>query len=185
MLEEEITLADFKKHRIKIEAERAGLQNIVDALKQRQHLIKADFEVALQLATELDFLFEKENVDEKRLLCETVFKRVYRKEGKVSEIELNAPFGLIASKTKGSGTVLKWLGKKDSNLRLRIQSQLYSFPISITSPPPVNINAPANFRASSLVIAILFPFYRLRQRCLPPSASLSRSGMIAVGGELC
>ena len=28
------------------------------------------------------------------------------KEGKVSEVELNAPFGLIASKTKGSGTVL-------------------------------------------------------------------------------
>lgn len=91
MLEEEITLADFKEHRIKIEAERARLQNIVDAIKQRQHLIKADFEVALQLATELDFLFEKGNFDEKRLLCETVFKRIYLKEGKVSEVELNAP----------------------------------------------------------------------------------------------
>ena len=47
MLEEEITLADFKEHRIKIEAERARLQNIVDAIKQKQHLIKADFEITL------------------------------------------------------------------------------------------------------------------------------------------
>ena len=68
----------------------ARLQNIVDAIKQRQHLIKADFEVVLQLATELDFLFEKVTFDEKRLLCETVFKLVYLKEGKVSEVELNA-----------------------------------------------------------------------------------------------
>ena len=90
----------------------AGLQNIVDAIKQRQHLIKADFEVALQLATELDFLFEKGNFDEKRLLCETVFKRVYLKEGKVSEVELNAPFGLIASRGKGSGTVLNGWGSR-------------------------------------------------------------------------
>ena len=42
-LEEEITLADFKEHRIKIEAERARLQNVVDVISQRQHLIKADF----------------------------------------------------------------------------------------------------------------------------------------------
>lgn len=106
MLEKEITLANFKEHRIKIEAERARLQNVVDTISQRQHLIKADFEVALQLATELDFLFEKGTFDEKRLLCETVFKRVYLKEGRVSEVELNAPFGLIASRGKSSGTVL-------------------------------------------------------------------------------
>lgn len=74
-------------------------------ISQKQHLIKADFEVALQLATELDFLFEKGTFDEKRLLCETVFKRVYLKEGRVSEVDLNAPFGLIASRGKGSGTV--------------------------------------------------------------------------------
>ena len=66
---------------------------------------QADFEVALQLAAELDFLFEKGTFDEKRLLCETVFKRVYLKEGRVSEVELNAPFGLIASRGNGSGTV--------------------------------------------------------------------------------
>ena len=74
---ERITLADFKEDKIKIEAERTRLQNTVDAIKQRQHLIKAGFVVALQLATELDFLFEKGNLDEKRFICETVFKRVY------------------------------------------------------------------------------------------------------------
>lgn len=110
MLEEEITLVDFKEHRIKIEAERSRLQNVVDVISQRQHLIKADFEVALQLATELDFLFRKGTFDEKRLLCETVFKRVYLKEGRVSEVELNAPFGLIASRSEGSGTVLNGWG---------------------------------------------------------------------------
>jgi len=36
MLEEKITLADFKEHRIKVEAERARLQNIVDVIKQKQ-----------------------------------------------------------------------------------------------------------------------------------------------------
>jgi len=113
VLEEEISLADFKEHRIKIEAERVRLQNVVDSISQKQHLIKADFEVALQLATELDFLFEKGTFDEKRLLCETVFKRVYLKEGKVSEVELNAPFGLIASRSKGSGTVLNGWGLRN------------------------------------------------------------------------
>ncbi len=79
------------------EAERARLQNTVDVIKQRRHLIRADFEVALQLATELDFLFEKGNFEERRLLCETVFKRVYLKDGKISQVELNAPFGLIGN----------------------------------------------------------------------------------------
>ena len=58
------------------------------------------------LATEMDFLFGKGTFDEKRLLCQTVFKRVYLKEGKGSKVELNASFGLIASNGKGSGIVL-------------------------------------------------------------------------------
>ena len=67
--------------------------------------MRADFEIALGLATQLDFLFEKGNYDEKRLLCETVLKRVYVKEGKITGAELNAPFALIARNTAGSGTV--------------------------------------------------------------------------------
>ncbi len=82
------------------------MQNTVDSITQRQHLIKADFEVALQLAIELDFLFERGNFDERRLLCEMVFKHVYLEDGKISMVELNTPFGLIATKANGSGTVL-------------------------------------------------------------------------------
>ncbi len=112
MLEEEISLKDFKEHKARIEGERSKLQNTVDVIRQRHHLIRADFEVALQLATELRFLFEKGNFDERRLLCETVFKRVYLKEGKVSEVELNAPFGLITSTSKSSGTVQSGWGRR-------------------------------------------------------------------------
>jgi len=69
---------------------------------QRQHLVQADFEVALELATQLDFLFEKSTFDERRLICETVFKNLYVKEGKITRAELNAPFAIIAAGSKGS-----------------------------------------------------------------------------------
>ncbi len=106
VIEEEISFKDFKEHRSRIEAERSRLRNTVDAIRQRQHLVKADFEIALQLATELDFLFDKGNFDERRLLCETVLKRLYVKEGKVTKVELNSPFALIASRADGSESVL-------------------------------------------------------------------------------
>ena len=53
-LEEDISHHDFKEHRVRIEAERSRLTNTVAAVRQRQNLVKADFEIALQLATELD-----------------------------------------------------------------------------------------------------------------------------------
>ena len=86
-----ILIAVEKEHRSHIEAERSRLTNTVDAIRQRQHLVKADFEIALQLATELGFLFEKGNYDEKQLLCETVFKRLYVEEGKITKTELMRP----------------------------------------------------------------------------------------------
>ena len=106
VIEEQISFEDFKEHRSQIEAERARLKNTVDAIRQRQHLVKADFEIALQLATELDFLFEKGTFDERRLLCETVFKRLYVEEGRITKAELNAPFAIIAASAKGSESVL-------------------------------------------------------------------------------
>jgi len=105
-LEEDISYQDFREYRARIEAERSRLTNTVDAIKQRQHLVKADFEIALQLATELDFLFEKGNFDERRLLCETVLKRLYVREGIVTKVELNSPFALIASMVKSSESVI-------------------------------------------------------------------------------
>ena len=120
VIEEQISFEDFKEHRSQIEAERAKLKNTVDAIRQRQHLVKADFEIALQLATELDFLYEKGTFDEKRLLCETVFKRLYVEEGKITKAELNAPFAIIAASAKGSESVLNggpfWTRTRDLSL---------------------------------------------------------------------
>jgi len=65
VVEEQISFGDFKEHRSQIKAKRARLKNTADAIRQRQHLVKADFEIALQLATELDFLYEKGIYDEK------------------------------------------------------------------------------------------------------------------------
>ena len=47
-LEQDISHHDFKEHRARIEAERSRLTNTVDAIRQRQHLVKADFEITLQ-----------------------------------------------------------------------------------------------------------------------------------------
>ncbi len=103
-MEEDISIEDFREHRARIEAERARLRNTVDAIRQRQNLVKADFEIALELATQLDFLFDKGNFEERRLLCETVLKRLYVQDGKITKAELNAPFAIIA-RAKGSGAV--------------------------------------------------------------------------------
>ena len=105
-LEQDISHHDFKEHRARIEAERSRLTNTVDAIRQRQHLVKADFEIALQLATELDFLFANGNFDERHLLCETVLKRIYVKEGTITKVDLNSPFALIASRAKSSESVI-------------------------------------------------------------------------------
>ncbi len=103
-VEEEISLADFKEHRLQIEAERSKFRTTVDAIRQRQHLVKADFEVALQLSTQLDFLYENGNFDQRRLLCETVLKRLYVEDGRITKQEFNAPFAIIA-RANGSGAV--------------------------------------------------------------------------------
>lgn len=120
VIEEEISHRDFKEHRSQIEAERSRLTNTVAAMRQRQHMVKADFEIALQLATQFDFLFEKGNFDERRLLCETGFKSLYVKVGKITRTELNAPFALIARHAGGSGAVLSG-GAKGSRTKLFIK----------------------------------------------------------------
>ena len=42
---------------------------------------------------------------ERRLLCETVIKRIYVNEGTITKVELNSPFALIA-KAKSSESVM-------------------------------------------------------------------------------
>ncbi len=103
-IEEGISFTDFREHRNEIEAERAKLNDLIEMVKSRRNLVRADFEIALNLAKQLDFLFEKGTFAEKRLLCETVFKRLYIEDGRIiKNPELNSPFGLISSLASGSG----------------------------------------------------------------------------------
>jgi len=65
--------------------------------EQPQHLVKADFELALQLASEPDYLFENRNSDAKRLLCDVIYKHLKVKEDKIMGVDYNSPFGFIAA----------------------------------------------------------------------------------------
>jgi hypothetical protein len=76
----------------------------METIRSRRNLVKADFQIALNLAKQLDFLYDKATFAEKRLLCETVLRRVYIKDGKIIKTELNSPFGLIASSSMGDGS---------------------------------------------------------------------------------
>ena len=78
----------------------------MNTISYDQGRIRADFEIALQLASELDFLFAKGNMDERRLLCETVFKQLSVRNGRIVAAELNLPFTLIASRGEGSVSLL-------------------------------------------------------------------------------
>ncbi len=104
VIEDSISFADFKEHRTEIEAERAKLNDLIDTIKARRKLVTGDFRIALDLAKQLDYLFDKGSFDEKRLLCETVFKRLYIEDGQIiKNPELNSPFGMISSWANGSG----------------------------------------------------------------------------------
>jgi len=78
-------------------------------LVSHQTLVKADFKIALQLVGELDLLFEKGDNGERRLLCETAFKRANVRDGKIANVrdgkivsfDLNSPFRLTASRAEG------------------------------------------------------------------------------------
>jgi hypothetical protein len=52
------------------------------------------------LATQPEFLFGKGTFGEKWLIYETVFKRLYVKEGRVTKAELNVPFAIIPASVK-------------------------------------------------------------------------------------
>jgi hypothetical protein len=60
--------------------------------------------VALELATQFDFLYENGSFEQKRLLCETVLKRLYVEDGNITKAEYNAPFAIIA-RASGSESV--------------------------------------------------------------------------------
>ena len=135
VIEEEISFKDFKEHRVCIEAERANLKTLVNTISYDQSLIRADFEIALQLASELDFLFAKGDKDERRLLCETVFRRLIVRDRKIVQVELNSPFTLIASRAKGSEPILNGQPPQRHHYPLRNKTRPTTILILIKSVP--------------------------------------------------
>ena len=77
-------------------------------LRKNQFRTKAvlEREFLEKFPEEKDFLFGKGTFNERRLICETVFKNLYVKEGRITRAELNAPFASIAASSKGSKSVL-------------------------------------------------------------------------------
>ena len=102
VIEEGISFQDFRDNQREIEAERARLNDLINSIKYRRNLIKADFDIAVDLARQLGFLFEKGTLEERRLLCEALFNRLSVKEGQIVQIELNPPFRLITEASGGS-----------------------------------------------------------------------------------
>jgi len=105
-LEEEISKEDFKERRLRIQAERTNLRYLVDTIESRRGLVRADFKFALRVVNNLDSIFEKGDNDNLRLLCETMFKQVRIRDGKIVDVEMNSPFRLIVSQAKGSESLL-------------------------------------------------------------------------------
>jgi hypothetical protein len=53
---------------------------------------------------QLDFLFENGNFDQRRLLGETILKRLDVENGRITRADFNAPFAII-DRASGSGAV--------------------------------------------------------------------------------
>jgi hypothetical protein len=103
-MEEEISLSDFKGHRANIEAERSRLNNMIESIRQRQHLVKADFEVALELATQFDFLMRTAISIRSDCYAKQCLMRLYIEDGNITKAEYNAPFTIIA-RASGSESI--------------------------------------------------------------------------------
>ena len=58
---------------------------MITTVQAKLKLAAVNFRVALDLANLLDFLFEKRALDETRLLYETVFKKIYVEDGKITK----------------------------------------------------------------------------------------------------
>jgi hypothetical protein len=112
-----------------MEKEEADLTSRIDFITRHRTLFAADFELALDIVCNLDRLYEKGNLDERRLLAEALLKKIFLKRDKIVDYELNPPFGffynpegLLATPEgpTGSGPRVRyeslWLGIQDSNL---------------------------------------------------------------------
>jgi site-specific DNA recombinase len=93
--EDLVSWEDFKELRAEIDSEEASLNARIQMVLQHQALLSADFELALDIACNLGWLYGKGSFDERRLLVETLFKRVDAQGDKVVAYELNPPFTMF------------------------------------------------------------------------------------------
>ena len=121
-LEEQVSKEDYKEHRLRIQALKTNLKYLVDTIESRRGLVRSDFEFILRLANNLDSIFEKGDNDNRRLLCETLFKQVRIREGKIVDVEMNLPFKLIVSQTKGTESLPSGQPEKPWRIRLAVRT---------------------------------------------------------------
>jgi hypothetical protein len=93
--EDLVSWDDFKELRAEIEGEESALSSRIQMVLQHQALLSADFELALDIACNLGWLYGKGSFDERRLLVETLFKRVDAQGDRVVAYELNPPFTMF------------------------------------------------------------------------------------------
>ena len=106
--EEIISWDEFKELRDEVESEEASLESRIEFITRHQTLFAADFELALDIACNLGWLFEKGNFEERRLLVETLFKSINVQKSKIFSYELNPPFAMfcnIGKQSSGSDVV--------------------------------------------------------------------------------
>ena len=85
-----------------MEGEEATLKLRIDFITRHQTLFAADFELALDIACNLGWLYGKGNFEERRLLVETLFKGINVQKGKILSYELNPPFAMFCNTGKCS-----------------------------------------------------------------------------------
>ena len=100
--EQIISWDEFKELRDELEGEEATLKSRIDFITRHQTLFAADFELALDIACNVSWLYEKGNFEERRLLVETLFKGINVPKSKILRYELNPPFAIFCKTGKRS-----------------------------------------------------------------------------------
>ena len=106
----------FKELRDEVEGGEATLKSRIDFITKHQTLFAADFELALDIACNLGWLFLKGNFEERQLLAEALFKSLNVSQGEIVSYELNPPFAIFCnnmrnpaeSDAEGNGLMVRY-----------------------------------------------------------------------------
>ena len=95
--EQVINWDEFKELRDEVESEELTLKSRIDFITKHQTLFAADFELAFDIACNLAWLYENGDFAERRLLVETLFKRINISHGQILSYDLNPPFNMFCN----------------------------------------------------------------------------------------